>query len=216
MKHDSNNDETLDMRIEELDGLDDFAGEMTQLLSKEAPRPDETLTGRVMDQLPCARSCASGRMLGSVYAFFDSDRVLSHLVRGITRSSSCSSIFLVAGLFHLVYGLIIRTGLTHVPFRPSLLPEWVMLQPVLAYIAGVGFLAAGVLLRKLGPRAYRAAQVVTLAYLLLVVVNGTAILGTMRISAMLLATISLVGSGLIIGLFLGAVLLKCTEGGRQA
>lgn len=214
--HDMKHDDTTEFSTEELEHLDGFAEEMGRLLESGAPRVDETMTARVMDQLPCAHSNAAGRVLGSVYAFFDADRILARLVQGITKSSSCSTIFLAAGIFHLLYGLIIRTGLAHAPYSASMLPDWILLQPRLAYLAGLGLLAAGLCLRELGPRAYRAAQVATLAYLALVVVNGAAIIGTVHVSAMLLATVGLVGSGLIIGLFLGAVLLKCTEGGRHA
>ncbi|WP_167590364.1 hypothetical protein [Oceanidesulfovibrio indonesiensis] len=214
--HEKKYDECNEFTAEEFERLDAYADEISRLLESNAPRVDESMTKRVMDQLPCAHSSAAGRVLGSVYGFFDSDLVLSRLVHGITRASSCSTIFLAAGVFHLLYGLIIRAGLAHVPYAASMLPWWILLQPKLAYAVGLGLFTAGLCLRRLGPRAYRAAQVATLAYLALVVVNGAAILSTVHVSAMLLATVGLVGSGLIIGLFLGAVLLKCTEGGRHA
>ncbi|MFW5734792.1 MAG: hypothetical protein ACOCWR_07015, partial [Oceanidesulfovibrio sp.] len=205
--------DTFTLSVEERERLDGFADEMSRLLFAAAPPVDETLTERVMEHLPCAHSGTAGRALGSVYAFFDADRFLARLVQGVTKSRNCSTIFLAAGFFHLVYGLIIRAGLSKAPYAATLLPDWILIQPLIAYLGGLVLLAAGLSLRRLGPRAYRAAQVVTLAYLALVAANGVAMVGTVQVSAMLLATIGLVGSGLIIGLFLGAVLLKCTEGG---
>ncbi len=183
------------------------------------PAPDPSLSQRIMDRLPCPqsrRTGAAGRMLGAVYDVLDKDRVLIRLLGERPRHTRrkprrCAATFLFAGSMHLIYGLILKAGLVVEPALRSLLPWWVTHQPLLAYVSGLFLLVLGVALGKNGARALSVAQAGALLYILFVLANGVLLLSTLAAPALLMASLGLVCSGLLIGLFLGAVLLKCTE-----
>ncbi|MCX5833747.1 MAG: hypothetical protein NTV99_04420 [Deltaproteobacteria bacterium] len=167
----------------------------------KAVEPPADLKARVLSRL----SEAPGSRLDAVWEFLFRPRTASiDLVKAFSGNVSrpeCSFYYLMGGLYYLIISLILMIGLNKLDPRWAAV-TWIKLQPYISLFTALWLGAMGVALLKNGQTAIRVAYQGSLLLIGFFIVNGIAIHVTAGFPIALVFLFSLVGTGIVGGLFL--------------
>lgn len=125
----------------------------------------------------------------------------------VADATECALCFFLAGFFYFVLGIVLIMGLKATEVRIPL-AVWIIIQPQLAFITALGFLALGIILKRKSDSAVKIAQIGTLIYIGFTVFNGIGIQGTPVNPFSAAGTLCFIGGALILGIFLLLILQK--------
>jgi hypothetical protein len=125
----------------------------------------------------------------------------------VADATECALCFFLAGFFYFVLGIVLIMGLKATEVRIPL-AVWIIIQPQLAFITALGFLALGIILKRKSDSAVKIAQIGTLIYIGFTVFNGIGIQRTPGNPFNSAGMLCFIGGALILGVFLLLILQK--------
>lgn len=165
----------------------------TAKLAENIPQaaPSADLEHRILSSLPQAGAKTKG-LLGHAAAI----------------ASRCPYYFFLVGAFYLIFGVALQTVL-FTPESAMAVPDWVRMQPNIAFATGFFFILSGAFLLRQTPFVAKLIYGAVLLYIVFVAANGLALEASLRAvtgGTLLPALIGFVGMGLTIGMLLGVLL----------
>jgi hypothetical protein len=151
--------------------MEKFADIIEIISEQKSIDPPYDFTDQVMRRLPDQYPGVLIAAASFVHYFYrralvpDGDQT-----KGFTRRE-CSFYFFITGLFYLIIGIILMTGINEVAFSMAAM-EWIKLQPHLTIGAAIWFLTLGVVLMMGGSIGMKIAKYGTMFFIFFTVLNG--------------------------------------------
>ena len=173
-------------------------------LSPQAQPPSD-LDTKVMARIETLQPGFGSRVREFLLQPIDTRIDLKRAFSGSVSGSECSFYFIMAGLYFLIISVILMVGFGKLG-GDWLSAGWVRMQPHIALATSVWLVLLGIFILKDGEVAARVAQIGTVAYIGLLIVDAVAIHVTAGWPVALVFLFSFTGTGVLTGLFLAKII----------